>query len=110
MCVEVDCFTGQLAQAVSQQLHTAAHRCAVGLIPRELAKIEILRIPQYAEKCTRGEKKGKGNGRVVIFGVGLFSVQTNKQSAVSSSGLERYFVHSLWYWFVICLYSGSSVY
>jgi hypothetical protein len=39
----------------------------------------------------------------------LFSVQTNKQSVVNSSGLERYFLHSLWYWFVIYLYSGSLI-
>jgi len=35
--------------------------------------------------------------------------QTDRQSVVSSSGLERYFVHNLWYWFVIYLYSGGLI-
>jgi hypothetical protein len=58
VCVETDCSTGlTVGQLAGLQLHTnytnrhtTANHCTVGQIQRQLAKIQILRLQQYAEK------------------------------------------------------------
>lgn len=83
----------------------------VGQIPRQLAKLQILRLPQYAEKSIRGKSKVPRERKYTFCDSwGGFVFGADKQSVVSSSGLVRYFVHNLWYWFVIYLYSGSLIY
>lgn len=70
------------------------HQCIVRKIAQELAKIQILHLPQNACETiwgTKGSTQGYKNTYTCFMGIGvdLFSVQENKQSIVNNSSSER---------------------